>query len=143
MLQSQMLCAQQNKLFPFEINGNINANTGIVELQLLFDTDYYPPGVENMVAKIENKKFTFSGSIPYPQGFTLSYGNVYYSSLFVVEPGTQSVTVNIDAVREVPKVDNQAMKEYEGEYAKAYEQVRRKRKLWDNREDSLRHVYQT
>jgi peroxiredoxin len=142
ILQSQMLCAQQNKFLPFEIEGNINADTGVVELQLLFDADYYPPGVENMVAKVENKKFTFSGSILYPQGVTLSYGNVYYSSLFVVEPGTQSVTVDIDAVREVPKVDNQVMKEYEGEYTKAYEQVRLKRNLWDNRRDSLRQVYQ-
>lgn len=130
------------ELFLFEIEGYINADTGTVHLNLLVDTDYYPDGIKKMSAKIENKKFYFRGHIPYPQGYALSYSQSYYSSVFVVEPGKQSVICNIDSLWEVPKTDNHAMKEYEEEYTVYYEPIKRKRDRFDKKADSLSVVYQ-
>lgn len=142
LLQGILLPAQQNELLPFTIEGYIQADTGTVKLQLLHDKDYYPKGVEEMLATVRKGKFAFSGTIPYPQGVTLSYGTGYYSSLFVIEPGTQTVNCSIDAPGEVPEVTNRAMEEYEREYTKAFQEVRLKSRLHREKRDSLHQLYQ-
>lgn len=139
-LLSHVLLAQEIQL-PFSITGTINADSGIVTIDLFDDHDYYPKGVEKMVAEVKDGKFSLSGSIPYPQGFTISYGQQYSSRLFVVEPGDQSMNVNIDANREIPSMDNRAMREYKDEYVKAYEGIKRKREDYEAKRDSLRQFY--
>ncbi|MGD1893430.1 MAG: DUF4369 domain-containing protein [Cyclobacteriaceae bacterium] len=109
----------QEKQFPFHITGTINADSGIVAIDLFYDHDYYPKGVEKMEAEVKDKKFSFKGNISYPQAFTISYGQQYSSRLFVIEPGDQSMTVDIDDNRGIPSIDNKAMREYEDKYAKA------------------------
>ncbi len=139
-LLSYSLLAQE-KQYSFNIEGTINTDSGKVTIDLFYDHDYYPKGIEKMEAEVKDKKFSFRGYIPYPQAFTISYGQQYYSRLFVVESGDQSMTLNIDANREVPSIDNQAMREYEGEYAMEYEKVRKKRKAYEAKGDSLRQFY--
>ncbi|MEM9674397.1 MAG: thioredoxin-like domain-containing protein [Bacteroidota bacterium] len=131
----------QEKQFPFHITGTINADSGIVAIDLFYDHDYYPKGVEKMEAEVKDKKFSFKGNISYPQAFTISYGQQYSSRLFVIEPGDQSMTVDIDANRGIPSIDNKAMREYEDKYAKAYEEVRRNREAYRTKKDSLRQFY--
>ncbi len=141
LFQCHIFLAQEKQL-PFTLEGNINADTGVVALHLFYDQDYYPAGVEKLVAEVKNNHFSFNGYIPYPQGFTLSYGEHYISRLFVIEPGHQSVTVDINVSREVPVIDNQSMSEYTGEYAAAFERVNSKRKLYNAKRDSLKQFYQ-
>ena len=90
-----------NEDFSFMIEGNINADSGVIHLEILVDSEYYPKGVKSMVAKVKNKKFFFSGHIPYPQGMRFTYGKGYYSDIFILEPGKQSVIVDLESHREV------------------------------------------
>lgn len=142
LILSNNLFAQESKLTPFKINGNINADTGTVQLYLIADTCYYPKSVQKIIAKVENKKFYFNGQIPFPQAFLLVYGRGYASNIFVIEPGTQSITCNIDSNRETPKVDNKVMKDYYGNYTNTFKEVVQKRNLFDKKWDNLNKAYQ-
>ncbi|MEK6480573.1 TlpA disulfide reductase family protein [Catalinimonas sp. 4WD22] len=141
-IPSSILYAQESKLNSFAIEGSINADTGTLVLMPLYDTDFYPEDVEKVQARVENNKVHFSGSMPYPMGFTLQYENSYASRLFVVEPGQQSITINLEANREVPEVTNQAMREYQNDYLKAFETITQRRNRYDERRASLRQKYQ-
>jgi peroxiredoxin len=136
------LFAQQPKLLPFTLNGTINADTGTIELRLLADPSFYPQSLQNLSAKVENKQFTFQGFLPSPQGFQLLYSQSYVSGEFVLEAGKQSIRFNIDSSFQTPHVQNAAMREYYQEYVPAFEQLRQKRKLQNQRRDSLNKVYQ-
>lgn len=130
------------EVFPFIIEGNINADTGTIHLEILVDSEYYPKGVESMVAEVNDKKFSFSGHIPYPQGMRFTYGNGYYSDIFILEPGIQSVIVDLQASREVPKVENYSMREFENEYLIAYKSLKEKRDQYKLKRDRLNLQYQ-
>ena len=136
-----LIYAQDSKLFPFVIEGDIGADTGVVTLNLYYDRDYYPEGIKGMKSKVAKGSFYFNDSIPYPQGVTLSYGEAYRSSLFVVEPGEQKVVVDVKTNGEVPKVSNSAMQEYESDYAEAFNPVRYKRKMHNVKRDRLEKLY--
>lgn len=135
-----LLAQQASQMLPFKIEGFINADTGTVKLEVLFDKDYYPKGVESMIARVENGKFTFDGSIPYPQGFTISYEDEYYSDLFVIEPGIQKVSCDVHSSGEVPKVENDVMREFHEEYDQAFQPVTQKIKALYARRDSISHL---
>jgi thiol-disulfide isomerase/thioredoxin len=138
LLSSINLFAQQErKLLPFKLDGTINADSGTVMLELLRDKDYHPKGVESITARVENGTFSFSGFLPYPQGVTISYGEAYYSDLFIIDPGSQSIACDVYARREVPKVDNASMKEFAEEYTPAFVAVRQKIDGLYSRMDSL------
>ncbi|HYG38547.1 MAG TPA: TlpA disulfide reductase family protein [Cytophagales bacterium] len=140
-LKNSILYSQEEKLFPFKIEGSINADTGIVELNILSEA-YYPKGVKKIEAKVENGRFLFTGYFPpYPQGVRLTYQNGRSSDLFVIEPGKQSVLFNMNAHRETPKVDNQSMKEYYQEYSNAFKHIWQKRDLLNMKWDSLALIY--
>lgn len=128
----------QEKPLPFEISGQINADTGIVRLSLVVDSNYYPKGVLHLNAKVLNGKFLIKGDIPYPLAFYLEYQNVYRSNRLIIEPGLQSISVNIDSIRTTPQVDNLAMKEYRNEYLTAYKDLEAKNLKLDKKRDSLK-----
>ncbi len=130
-----------NSLY-FEVDGTINADTGFIKLEMHYLTEYYPEGIENYSVPINKNKFHISGEIPYPLGYQLSYGNMYYSSIFVIEPGDQKVICDINASNRVPMVSNSSMIEHDNEYQKAYKKVKSKRVIWRLKEDSLSRVYQ-
>lgn len=141
LLLNVNLQAQKNKLFPFKINGSINVDTGTIQLKLLVDKEYYPEGVQNLRAKIINKKFFFRGYIPYPQGIQLSYGAGYLSNSFIIAPGTQSIILNIDSNRKVPEVQNLVMKEYYSDYIHAFKEINLKSDKLYQKWDSLNILF--
>lgn len=142
LLQYSGLYAQQKNSFLFTIDGHINADTGTVQLKMLTDTSYYPQGVQNLRAKVKNKKFSFHGYIPYPQGFQLFYNSNYSSAIFVIEKGKQSITLNIDSNGKTPEVRNEVMKEYYKDYKNATKSLVLKSALFYVKWDSLNKVYQ-
>jgi peroxiredoxin len=141
-LCSYSLHAQDEKK-SFEIAGKINADTGEVIMQVLFDHEYYPHQVERKVtSKVDNGEFTISGQMPYPQGVRLFYGDQYYSKVFVIEPGNQAVTVDIQANRELPEVDNAPMNEYDTRYLPFFDLIAKKRKIYSEKRAKLRKQYE-
>ena len=115
LFQVSLLKAQveQNlNLPPFKIEGQINADTGTISLQTLFYAEYFPEDIKSLNSVVENGKFTFQGKIPYSQACHLEYEEKYHSDIPVIEPGTRSLTVNIDSTREIPLPDNQVMNQY-------------------------------
>lgn len=135
------LYAQKAVLSPFTIQGYINADTGTVKLILLTDSSFYPKGIHGLSAQVKKGRFSFQGHLPYPQGFELIYGSSYLSSLFVIEKGVQSITINIDSNRTTPDVRNQVMKEY-AEYKNMWKALVAKENLLYHTWDSLNKVYQ-
>ncbi len=141
LINSYVYAQEDNNLY-FEVDGTINADTGYVKLELHDLTEYYPKGMENYTVPINNSKFHISGKIPYPLGYQLSYGDRYYSSIFVIEPGYQKVVCDINASNKVPAVSNPSMIEHDGAYQEAYSVVKEKRVLWRSKWDSLSIVHQ-
>ena len=143
LLQSNILFAQQKDSFPFKVEGIINVDTGTVELDILsYYPGYYPQKHSKMLAKVVNGNFTFSGFMPYPQAYIISYENSYQSHLFVLEPGNQTIVCNVEAFREVPQVNNKSMLEYteDNKISRAY--LDKKRGIYDFKRDSLNVLYQ-
>jgi peroxiredoxin len=62
-------------------------------------------------ATIVDGRFTFTGDAPYPLAFVIANFPEYVSNPFIVEAGTQSIRCNADSIREIPRVDNQSMRE--------------------------------
>jgi thiol-disulfide isomerase/thioredoxin len=135
------LYGQKAALSPFTIQGYINADTGTVKLILLTDSSFYPKGIHSLSAQVKNGTFSFQGYLPYPQGFELLYSSSYLSSLFVIEKGVQSISINIDSNRTTPVVRNQVMKEYT-EYKNMWKTLIAKETLLYHTWDSLDKVYQ-
>lgn len=142
LFQYSDLYAQQTTAFPFSIEGQINADTGTVELRMLTDISYYPKGVQNLSAKVKNGKFFMNGYIPYPQGFEFRYGSYYYSDVFVIEKGRQLIKININSNGKIPEVQNEVMKEYYHDYIMATASLIEKKVLLYHEWDSLNRVYQ-
>ena len=142
LLYSSALFAQENKSFSFTVEGKINVDSGEVILSLAADASYYPQGDEmNMTTRVNKGKFSFSGHTPYLIGVKIIYERQYRSGLFIIEPGVQYITCNIDSSKVAPKVSNHVMKEYK-EYADAFAEIKLKRESHRVRKDSLRALYQ-
>jgi hypothetical protein len=106
---------------PFMLKGSINADTGKINLYLIADISFYPKGFTQTTAKLNNGKFEFVGSIPYPVGVRLlTPDKKYFSGFFMIAPGNQSVSVSLDSNRVVPSIQNEAMDEYFGQFHKAF-----------------------
>jgi len=90
--------------FYFKIDGTINADTGKVSLR--FYSDYTLNKTVELVARVQNNKFSISGYIPEPQGVYVFFENRYVSSDFIIEKGLQTITINTDSTRKVPAVLN-------------------------------------
>jgi len=129
--------AQQAKLFPFKINGHINADTGKIKLEIVSDTGFYPKGLRQMETRVINGSFSFEGLLPYPVGVQLNYGPFRYNSaVFVIERGEQSINCNIDSSNKVPVVDNRVMSE-NANYKAAFGNYNRKHVLLTQRWNKL------
>lgn len=106
------VAAQQPEMIPFELNGKINLDTGTLNLVFSTPSEYYPGKKREQTAKIINGNFSIKGVLSYPESFFLQWGNQYRSEPFLLEPGNQWITIDIDSNRKMPEVDNQVMKEY-------------------------------
>lgn len=125
---------------PYKIVGLINADTGTVSLEMVGLANLYPPAIQKTSTKVENGKFSFEGFISGPLGFKLQYGQSYLSDLFVIEPGTQQLSIDIKSNRETPVLDNQVMKERPS-YLSAFEHLRKNSALLNQKYDSLNVKY--
>jgi peroxiredoxin len=130
---------QKDQQFTFKIDGTINADTGTVHL--FFFTDYIPNKAKELVSKIENNKFTFSGYIPEPQSVFILYDDRYMSSKFIIQKGLQNITINVDSSRKVPDVENKIMISENPKYTAFFKQIVTKWDSYYQKGDSLRAVY--
>lgn len=130
---------QKTKQFYFKINGTINADTGTMRLD--FFSDYFPNKVKELITKVENNKFSFSGYIPSPESVFILYNDSYVSSNFIIDKGLQTVLVNVDSSRKVPKVLNSIMINEQKTYAEAFSGCENNKKKLDKEYDSSRIVY--
>lgn len=108
------LSAQTN--LNFVVNGKINADTGLMVLLPAGNKSYYEMVDFNHEIIVKDGKFTITGRTAYPTALKLLLKQngvlIYLSGLFFIEPGTQSMTCNIDSLRETPEIDNKTMREY-------------------------------
>jgi len=121
--------------FYFKIDGTINADTGKVSLR--FYSDYTLNKTVELVARVQNNKFSISGYIPEPQGVYVFFDNRYLSSDFIIEKGLQTITINTDSTRKVPAVLNNTMVNEYPRYSAFFKQLNIKRSIFDQKYDSL------
>lgn len=95
----------------FRLKGTIKADTGTVLLLPIGGKDFDPNKTNTYTARIKQGQFMFAGKLAYPTGFVLAFFPKYVSSPFIVEPGTQSISCQVDSAREIPKIDNPSMRE--------------------------------
>jgi len=133
--------AQLNDYIPFEIEGSIDADTGYIFLEIFDYTEYYPEDIRDFKAKIDSGTFSFKGEIPYPQGFTLSYGENYWSDWFVIDTGFQTVKCYVDSLRKLPVINNRFMTESRVEMANAFKEVKEKSALYSQRRQAASEQY--
>lgn len=131
---------QEQKQNYFEINGTINADTG--KVYLYFFIEYTSNTEKKLVAEIKNNKFSFSGYISEPQGVTIALDDRYHSSRFIIDQGTQTMTVNINNVDEVPDIKNQIMLNEYPNYKVYFKELRAKWDVFYSKNDSLSNAYQ-
>jgi len=136
LIQNRIVSAQQSDYLPFEIDGSIDADTGYIYLKIYHQAEYYPEDIRDFKAKIYNGTFSFKGEIPYPQGFTINYGDNYRSKFFVIDTGYQTVKCYVDSTRKYPLINNRFMEESKVDMANAFKEVRESSALnkqkWQN-----------
>ena len=107
------LVGQNN--FGFLINGHIDADTGLIVLLPAGDESYYETLDFNQNIQVKGGKFTIRGRISYPLALKLGFKQkgefIYLSGLFFIEPGTQSISCQIDSLRVSPAINNKTMHE--------------------------------
>ncbi len=139
LLNFTNVIGQNEKQYYFELNGTINADTG--KIILIFFSEFVSNDLNELEAPIENNRFSFSGYITEPQGVFVILDNRFMSSNFILDKGTQSITLVTDSSRKVPNVDNRIMT---NDYPKYNEYFGELRKKWDKfygKSDSLQVHY--
>ncbi|MEQ8339190.1 MAG: TlpA disulfide reductase family protein [Cyclobacteriaceae bacterium] len=126
----------------FFVDGKINADSGSVILYPFYVKDYFSSNIDEFRAEVIDGEFSVSGIINYPMAFTLEYEDIYMSELFVLEPGHQTMIIDIDENRKVPFVQNSIMAEYRESYLKAYEDIIKMTESYYLKWDSIMNVYE-
>ena len=110
----------QSTCSTFKLEGFINADSGKMILIAIEDDSYYPKSLSSHEARLNNGRFVFTDSIPYPYAFLigLNVGTqlVYLSDIFFIDPCGQTIYCNKDSLREVPKLANKSMEELNKKY---------------------------
>ncbi|MFA5971979.1 MAG: TlpA disulfide reductase family protein [Lentimicrobiaceae bacterium] len=135
ILTSLNALGQNDKQFKFKIDGTINADTGTVTLH--FFTDYIPKNDSDIVAKVNNGKFSIAGYLPEPQSVIISFGDNYLTSDFIIEKGLQTISINTDIERQEPEVSNSTMQNEYPRYTAFFKQHTIKRNICDQKYDSI------
>jgi len=101
------VCQEKNR---FELNGHINVDTGVMILLPVAAPGFYDHHAIESVMPVKNGKFRFQGMIDYPVAGILGLKTngrwQYISDLFLIEPGSQDVSCNVDSLRLLPAVKN-------------------------------------
>jgi peroxiredoxin len=129
--------AQDAKLFPFRLEGTINADTGTVKLIPVANREYYTAATTNFYGQVKNRKFVIEGLLNYPLCYNLSYSNGFQSGRFIVEKGVQSIIVDLDLGDKVPQLDNSVMKVDYDKFNDFHKNLAHRRDSLDRYWDSL------
>ena len=140
LLYSVNVFSQSNENQTFKLVGVINSDTGTVTLRQMTFSDFYPGMETNLSSKVTNGRFVFEGSLKNPIAFEIIYNNSYWSDMFIIDPGIQEMSIDLNSMDKTPKVDNITMKE-QNEYLLAFSQLQIKNKLFDKKYDSLVTLY--
>jgi len=126
---------ENDKQFPFKIDGKINADTGTVSLR--FCSEYTPKKVVELVTKVKNNKFSISGYLTEPQGVSIFFDNRYKSLDFIIEKGVQTISINTDSTRKMPAIVNKTMINEYPRYTAFFKQLDIKKSIFYQKYDSL------
>lgn len=122
----------------FKIEGTINADSG--KILLIFMADYMPNKTEELTADIKDNKFTISGYIEEPQSVFIILEDKYMSSDFIIEKGTQTISIDINLNRKVPIVKNKIMLDDYSKYKAFRKDLDLQSDLFNQKADSLRKI---
>lgn len=131
--------SEKNNKNNFVINGEITADTG--KIFLYFFQDYIPTVAKELETEVRNKKFTFSGYIPDSHSVFIIYNNQYRSDNFIIDKGSQTITINTSLSDKVPKISNKTMNEEYPKYSEYFKQINANMDYYYLKYDSIRLVY--
>jgi thiol-disulfide isomerase/thioredoxin len=100
---------------PFTLKGTVDVDTGTIYLIPGLNSIYYPTDFE-LKTTINNGKFTFSGSIPYPLPviITIKEGGKmkYWSKRFLIDKGNQNMNWKVQPKQSTyVSIDNESSKQ--------------------------------
>ena len=130
---------QKSEQYYFELNGTINADSGILSLN--FFSEFTPSDIKELHTQVHNKKFSLSGYISEPQGVFILFDNRYMSQDFILDKGVQTITINVDSTQNMPAVNNLIMKNEYPIYSDFFKEVANKKELFYQKSDSLEALY--
>jgi thiol-disulfide isomerase/thioredoxin len=88
------------------------------------DTSYYSEFSCSYESKVVQGKFRFAGSLLYPTafraGFKVDSNWASISDIFFIDSGYQTISCNIDSLREIPAISNWSMTELTGHFLPAF-----------------------
>jgi len=141
-LTIEISIGQSNALFILE--GKCSIQNGIIHLGAI-DRSYYPNSEEGYTVKLINGYFKFQAPIKYPYAFRLLIKQkgklVFVSDMFFVEKGLQTININTGTSGNLPEINNILMKELKIDYANWFQSYYNIETKFNNKRDSLLHVF--
>ncbi|MEO6962480.1 MAG: TlpA disulfide reductase family protein [Puia sp.] len=129
----------------FTLEGQMNTDSGTVELMQTRRDAYYPFRLASSKAPLVKGRFIFRGSVLYPSAFRvrLFKGNevLYMSGSFLVDPGFQTISCNVDSLRERPLLINNSMLESKRYFGEVLGPVMQKIGQLEEERNHLRSIY--
>lgn len=132
---------QTNSLKNFTISGEVNLDTGTVQLlPNEINKALYPTGFKPIIAKINKGKFKFNGQIDGPVWIYFKVGDKYQSAGTAIGTGGQHISIDTASNYGDPINDNLIMKDAKG-YDEAFIHTEKLRKQYRLHYDSLFNIY--
>ena len=101
----------QTRSLTYRLEGTVNRDTGTVTL--LPSGEGFDPNLNNNYeTKIIHGRFLLAGKMAYPGSYRIRIRHGYISNYFLIEPGSQIITCNVDSLRETPQLPTKTMAEY-------------------------------
>jgi len=132
--------AQDVNATAFKVEGNINLDTGRLDVEMAENKALYPDGFKNFSVTIKNGKFLITGKTMYPIWVSFKVGDKYSSNSTAIAPGEQLISLNVDSNNSSPKNTNSVMAD-EGKYSYYLKDAALKTQLYRKHYDSLRVIY--
>ncbi len=133
------LFGEEQQKHHFKINGSINAASGTLSLN--FFSDYSLNNIDELKTEVHDNKFALSGYISEPQGVFILFDNRYMSPDFIIDKGEQNISIDIENMQAIPKIDNQIMRNEYTIYSDFFKDAMYKRTLFYRKSDSLEAHY--
>ncbi|GAB3220726.1 redoxin family protein [Spirosoma arcticum] len=101
----------QAKNLTYQLQGTVNRDTGTVTL--VPSGEGFDPNLKNNYeTKIIHGRFLLEGKMAYPSSYRIQIRPGYISDYFFIEPSSQTITCNVDSLREKPQLATKTMTEY-------------------------------